>query len=412
MSYELFISRRYLRAARKQAFISLTTIISVGGVMLGVMALIVVIAVMTGAVSDLRDRILAITPHITVMGHPSGLSDQEGVRARIQKIPHVKATAPFVQTQVMIRGPSGGSGALLKGIDPALTNRMLDLSRMVHSGSLAALEAPKDDTGVRRPGIVLGKELARGIGAGLGDVVSVVSPKGTLSPIGLLPTMVNLEVVGILDSGMFEYDAALAWTGLEAAKKMLRMGSDVTGIEVMVDDVFAAGKVSDAISQELGFPFWARDWMRMNQNLFAALKLEKVAMFVILTLIVLVAAFNIASTLIMMVMEKKKDIAILKAMGATNTSIRKIFVVNGMIIGAMGTLFGVCLGTGLCELLARYKFIKLDSSVYPFTTLPVSIQPWDVLMIAGAALIICFLATLYPAWQASRLDPVESIRYG
>ncbi len=409
MKYEFFISGRYLRAKRRQAFISLNTLISVGGVTLGVLALIVVIAVMTGAESDLKRRILGINSHITVLQHAQRLEDWQGVRTQIEKNPRVIATAPFIQAQVMIRGPMGSAGALVKGVNPDLTNDMQDLSGMISSGSLKDLTSTANGN---KPGIILGKVLARNVGASRGDVVSVISPKGTLSPIGHLPTVRRLAVVGIFDSGMYEYDEMLALTGLETTQSMLRMGSDVTGVEMTITDVYAAREIADEISADLGLSFWARDWMRANKNLFAALKLEKTAMFVILILIVLVAAFNIASTLIMIVMEKKKDIAILKAMGATNRSIRKIFVTNGMIIGAVGTFLGVGLGLALCAFLKHTEFIKLDSKVYPFTSLPISVQLWDVLAIAGAALLICFLATLYPAWQASRLDPVEAIRYG
>ena len=219
-------------------------------------------------------------------------------------------------------------------------------------------------------------------------------------------------MAGVFESGMYEYDGSFAYIRLSDAQQLLRLGGDVTGIEVRVTDVYEADKIAAEIVSRLGFPFWAKDWMRMNQNLFSALKLEKTAMFIILTLIVLVAAFNIASTLIMTVMAKTRDIAILKAMGATNRSIRRIFVLNGMIIGAVGTTLGVALGSVLCALLDRYKFIKLPGDVYYFTTLPVNLRFIDVLVIAAAAMLICFLATLYPANQASRLNPVEAIRYG
>jgi lipoprotein-releasing system permease protein len=224
--------------------------------------------------------------------------------------------------------------------------------------------------------------------------------------------MKRFKVAGLFTSGMYEYDGSLAYVALPEAQRLLRMGGAVTGIELRVDDIYRAGKIGRSISDALGFPYWTRDWMQMNRNLFSALKLEKTVMFIILVLIVLVAAFNIASTLIMMVMEKTRDIAILKTMGATNKSIRRIFVFNGMIIGAVGTALGVALGFLACFLLDRYKFIELPGDVYYITTLPVRLEFLDAALIAVAALVICFLATLYPARQAARMDPVEAIRYG
>jgi lipoprotein-releasing system permease protein len=260
--------------------------------------------------------------------------------------------------------------------------------------------------------VILGTELARTLRVVQGDWVYLLSPRGMISPMGHLPSMRRFRVTGVFESGMYEYDGSFAYIRLADAQQLLRLGKGVTGIEVRVADVYRADRIAADIVKRLGFPFWARDWMRMNQNLFSALKLEKTAMFIILTLIVLVAAFNIASTLIMTVMAKTRDIAILKAMGATNRSIRRIFVLNGMIIGAVGTTLGVALGATLCALLDRYKFIKLPGDVYYFTTLPVNLRVMDVLVIAVAAMLICFLATLYPANQASRLNPVEAIRYG
>jgi lipoprotein-releasing system permease protein len=233
-----------------------------------------------------------------------------------------------------------------------------------------------------------------------------------ISPIGYLPAMKRFEVVGLFESGMYEYDGSLSYIDLEDAQKILNMKGSVTGIEVRVDDIYNARNIAKKIVSELGFPYWARDWMQMNHNLFSALKLEKTVMFIILALIVLVAAFNIASTLIMMVMGKTKDIAILKAMGAMDSSIRKIFIYKGMIIGAVGTSLGVCLGFIICKLLEKYKFIQLPGDVYYISTLPVRLEALDVFMIASAAMVICFLATLYPASQASKLNPIEAIRYG
>ena len=404
MSFEFFIGRRYLRAKRKQVFISLITLLSVAGVTVGVMALIVVIAVMTGFEADLKNRILGVESHLVVLRH--GLfTDHRPVLEKIEEEPGVEAATPFVYSQVMLRSANGASGAVLRGIDPESAGRVI---RNIDPELMDQL-ADSRETG---PTIVLGKELARSLGVVKGDSIYVISPRGFLSPAGHVPAMKRFAVSGVFSSGMYEYDGTLAYVHIAEAQRLLRMGEAVTGIEIRLDDIYLADRIGNKIAEKLGFPFWTRDWMQMNRNLFSALKLEKTVMFIILVLIVLVAAFNIASTLIMMVMEKTRDIAILKAMGAKNKSIRRIFVFNGMIIGAVGTALGVTLGFLACFLLDRYKFIELPGDVYYITTLPVRLEMLDVAVIAAAALVICFLATLYPARQAARMDPVEALRYG
>ncbi|MFZ7128311.1 MAG: lipoprotein-releasing ABC transporter permease subunit [Desulfobacterales bacterium] len=411
MGFELFIGRRYLRAKQKQAFISLITILSTAGVTVGVMALIVVIAVMAGAQNEFRSRILGVEAHAILMRHGGEFSDYRSVLETVRSSDHVVSAHPFVYTQVMLRSAGGVSGAILKGIvpeavdGPAGTEGGRALSRLFPADGSA-------DDPMTAPGIVLGKELGRKLGVVAGDVVYLISPQGMLSPIGHVPSLKRYRILDFFQSGMYQYDEAYAFVRLEDAQAVMKSGDVVSGIEIRVDDIYRADQVARSIESELGFPYWSKDWMRMNDNLFSALKLEKTAMFIILTLIVLVAAFNIASTLIMMVMEKTRDIAILKAMGATDASIRRIFVFKGMVIGTVGTALGCFLGFVLCLLLERYKFIELPGDVYYFTALPVQLQLMDVLGIAGASLLICFLATLYPARQASRLNPVEAIRYG
>ncbi len=409
MSWELFISGRYLRSRRREVFVSMITAISVGGVMVGVMALIVVIAVMTGFTSDLKDRILSVTPHVSVFRMGGEFTEWHGVLAELSGMEGVQSAAPFVQGQVMIRGAHGSSGCVLNGVEPSLEKGENGMARLVTEGSLDDLAPAEGST--RPPGVILGAELARTLALVTGDPVYLISPQGTLSPLGPMPAMRRLVVVGILESGMYDYDAAFCWADLSTAQGILRMKDAVSGIRLALSDVYLARKTADEISTKLGYPFWARDWIRANQNLFAALKLEKVTMFIILTLIVLVAAFNIAATLIMMVTQRRKDIAILKTMGATAASIRKIFVANGMVIGLVGTALGMGLGATLCAILDRYPFIKLDPNVYYISTLPVRLEALDVAAIAVSALAICFLATLYPAWKAARLDPVEALRY-
>jgi len=411
MSFEYFIGGRYLRAKQKETFISLITLLSVSGVTVGVMALIVVIAVMAGFESDLKQRILGVESHIVLMRHDGSVPDYQTIAEQLKDMNGVEAATPFIYTQIMLRSSSGVSGAVLRGIDPRSAGGVIKILEDSALQRLNQAEQPENSE-PHVPGIILGKELSRNLGLVKGDAVYLISSRGMISPIGYLPAMKRFKVVGLFESGMYEYDGSLAYIHLRDAQKLLNMENAVTGIEVRVDDIYNARNISKKIVSKLGVPYWARDWMQMNQNLFSALKLEKTVMFIILALIVLVAAFNIASTLIMMVMGKTKDIAILKAMGALDGSIRKIFIFKGLIIGAVGTTLGVCLGFTLCKLLEKYKFIQLPGDVYYISTLPVRLEALDVLMIASAAMIICFLATLYPANQASKLNPIEAIRYG
>ncbi|MCK5783521.1 MAG: lipoprotein-releasing ABC transporter permease subunit [Desulfobacterales bacterium] len=411
MSFEFFIGSRYLKTKQKQAFISLITMLTIAGVMVGVMAMIIVIAVMSGFESDLKSRILGVESHIILMRHGSSFSDYRNVLEYVENVDGVRSVAPFVYTQVMLRSSSSVSGAVLRGIDPESPGCMI---KNYNKASLRESLKTSSDEGTQTfvPGIILGRELADKLGVLKGDGIYVISPRGMISPVGHMPAMRRFKVTGFFESGMYEYDGTFAYIHLSNARKILQMGDAVTGIEIRVTDIYKASKISDEISAGLGFPYWTKDWMQMNQNLFSALKLEKTVMFIILTLIVLVAAFNIASSLIMMVMEKKRDIGILKAMGATHRSIRKIFVLKGMVIGVVGTTLGVFWGFLLCFLLKKYKFVELPGDVYYISTLPVQLEAMDVFMIALAALVICYLATLYPAIQASKVEPVEAIRYG
>ncbi len=376
------------------------------------MALIVVIAVISGFESDLKSRILGGQSHVVLMRYGGTLSDYRRVIKDVEKTPGVEAATPFIYTQIMLRSSSGISGAVLRGVDPESAGRVIkSLKRISFKDGSNVSQGQKKK--IALPGIILGKELAKNIGVSKGDMVFLISPRGTLSPIGHIPAMRRFMVTGFFESGMYEFDGSFAYINIVDAQKMLHMGDTVTGIEVRVKDIYQAKSISERIVKQLGFPFWTKDWMQMNKNLFSALKLEKTVMFVILTLIVLVAAFNIASTLIMMVMGKKKDIAILKAMGATDKSIRKIFVFKGMAIGTIGTILGMCLGFILCTLLKYYNIIELTGDIYYFTTtLPVKLEMLDVFLIVAATMVVCFFATLYPARQASKFQPVEAIRYG
>ncbi len=415
MYYELFIGKRHLTTTRRQAFTALITILSVLGVIIGVMALITVLAVMSGFESDIRKRILAVQSHILLSRHGDGITDYERLLSRVQTMDHVDSVQPFVLSQVMFRSATGVTGGIVKGIDPQYAKTTL--GKTIFQGlepleeKLRHRDRSANPSGLP-PGIILGGELANQLGVIEGDPVYLVLSTGGLSPVGHMPAIKRFEVTGIFEVGMHQYDVAFAYINLSEAMNVFHLEA-INGIEIQVDNIFQAGRLADRIVDSLGgYPYFARDWMTMNHNLFSALKLEKKAMFIILTLIILVAAFNIASSLIMIVTNKRKEIGILKAMGATKKSIKRIFVMEGMIIGGTGTALGVIFGLILCFLLKRYEFIELSSEVYYITTLPVQVKLLHVCSIVLAALGICFLATIYPATQASKIDPVGAIRYG
>jgi lipoprotein-releasing system permease protein len=413
MPFEFFVSYRYLKAKRKQSFISIITVISMGGVALGVMAMIVVLAVMSGFENDLKNKILGLNSHLLVLSWDNAVDNYQEVARKTESVPGVLAATPFILTQVMISTGSQVTGAVLRGIDPQSAARVISIDRILKKGHWSDLLEPPSAgaDSPPLPGIVLGQELAKGLGVSLNDTLSVISPLGEVTPLGRVPKMRPFKVVGLFESGMFEYDSTIAFISLSQAQAFLGLGSKVTGLEVKTRDMYQAAEIAKAVQARLGFPFWTKDWMRMNKNLFSALKLEKLVMFIILILIILVAAFNIVASLIMVVMEKTKDIAILKSMGAAAASIMKIFILEGVIIGVVGTALGLVGGIGLCQILKKYQFIKLPSDVYYISALPVLMKGWDILMIVVSALAICLIATLYPAWQASRLDPAEALRY-
>jgi lipoprotein-releasing system permease protein len=408
MRYEVYISLRYLKAKRKQIFISVISILSMAGVGLGVMALVVVLSVMSGFEDDLKTKILGTNAHLVILQHGSPMRDYGEVARKVEEIKGVVAATPFIFTQAMITSETNVHGIILRGIDPNTAGRVINIENTLKKGSLGGL---KEEGSIGPPGILIGKELAQTLGIMLNDSVVVVSPQDTLAPMGTGPPMKKFRVAGIFDSGMYEYDTSLAYISLKSAQKFLAMDDKVSGVEVKVRDIYGVKKVAQQVQKELGFPFWTKDWMQMNRSLFAALKLERTVMFIILVLIVLVAAFGIVSTLIMVVMEKTKDIAILKSMGATAKSIMRIFIFEGLIIGVAGTILGLIGGYGICMLLAKYQFISLPSDIYYISRLPVKLNGIDFFLVALSAIGISFLATLYPSWQASKLDPAEALRY-
>ncbi|BBO66225.1 ABC transporter permease [Desulfosarcina alkanivorans] len=411
MSFTWFVGARYLRARQKQAFISLITFLATAGIAVGVMALIVVIAVMTGFEAELQNRILGIESHVLVMRYGETVSDIDATVAAIESIDGVRSASPFVYTQVMLRSPHGVTGAVLKALDPSRPGPPIVVR---HNRPLARVlnDAAPDESAGKAPGLIVGGVTAEKLQVAVGDPIFLISPLGKGAGASQMPTVMRFSVAGIFETGMNEYDGAMSFVRLDVAQRLLQMPGQATGLEVRVDDIYQARTLADDIVASIGFPFWARDWMQMNRNLFSMLRLQKTVMFIILTLIVLVAAFNIASALIMMVMEKTRDIAILKTLGATNRHIRRIFVFKGLVIGCLGTVVGGLMGFVVCSILKRYPFIKLPGDVYFLTTLPVSLQPLDVIIIGLSTVVICFLATLYPATSASALDPVDGIRYG
>jgi lipoprotein-releasing system permease protein len=417
MRYELFIGLRYLRAKRKEAFISLITIMATAGVAIGVMTLNIALSVMTGLEDDLRARILGFNPHVLVLSQTGSIQDYPNVVKQVDAVPGVSRAAPFVYGQALVATPDSMSGVLLRGIEPN-DGDASDLAQHLTLGHLAQLAkrhvVPLNDgrgATVELPGIILGSELARQLLVDVGDAVSVLSPIGKPSVVGMVPRVRRFAVVGVFNSGMSEYDGALAYVSLADAQHFFGLATGVSGLEVRVTDLYQARVVGERIAQLLGFPYRVRDWMEVNHNLFAALKLEKTVYFVVLLLIILVAAFNIVATLIMVVMEKRKDIAILKSMGATNRGISRIFVFKGAVIGLVGTLFGNAAGYAGCWALRRYEFIELPKDVFYVSTVPVKMLPEYFAAVTLASLVICLIATIYPARQAARLVPVDVIRY-
>jgi lipoprotein-releasing system permease protein len=424
MPYELFISLRYLRARRKQVFLSIITFISIAGIFLGVAALIIVIAVMNGFETDLRTKILGINSHVIVMDHTGGMQDYPRVMQEVSQVPGVVAATPFIYSQAMLKNGNNVTGIVLRGLAMEDALKVINLGK-IREGKLDYLkDGARSIPGLKPelsnlPGILIGRELAKNLGVFLFETLHIISPSGVSTPMGMVPRMKPFVVVGIFESGFYEYDSTLAYISLKTCQEFLNMGDLVTGIEIRVDDIYKADKIAKSIESKLGYPYWGRNWMEMNKNLFSALRLEKRVMFIILSLIVLVAAFNIISALIMIVMEKNKDIAILKTMGATRTDIMKIFIFQGIVVGALGTILGCLAGLAVAfnlEAISRFVerlfgFKILPGDVYYLSELPSQVNFGDVGIIVLGTMLICFLSTIYPSWRASRLDPAEALRY-
>jgi lipoprotein-releasing system permease protein len=403
LPFELHVALRYLLAKRKQAFISVISFISTLGVTVGVMALVIALALMTGLQQELRDRILGSNPHIYVW-NTKGIDDYHVEAAKLRTVPHVIGAAPAIQGQGLLSA-SSTEPVQIKGIDPALEQQVTNLKESITSGSIEALNSPEGEA----PGILLGKELAAKLGVTTGDSVSLTMGT-TLTPAGLLPRTRRLHVVGLFSLGLIEFDSTFGYVSLDVAKRLL--GKDrVDLIQLRVDDIFAAPQIALSIPARLGAEYVTQDWADMNRSLFSALGLEKIAISLTIFLIVMVAALNIVASLILLVMEKHRDIAILKTMGASARSVTTIFMMQGLIIGTVGTAVGATGGYVLSTILTRYKLIRVPADVYQMSYMPFRVLPLDFALVVVGAILICFIATIYPSRQAAKLDPVQALRY-
>ncbi|OGD29523.1 MAG: hypothetical protein A2V57_05820 [Candidatus Aminicenantes bacterium RBG_19FT_COMBO_65_30] len=405
MKFELFVARRYLTARRKQAFISVITSISVVGIAIGVAALVIAIALITGFQGDVQDKILGATSHVMVSDlGGQGLADYEGLAEKIRAIPGVESVTPVVYNTVLITGLGESSGALVKGIDFDRERPGAAWLQKLEAGRIPDGEGPRE-------GLLLGRELALRIGAQVGDVVDIVTASSTLSPLGLLPKRKRFQVTGIFNTGLYEFDNATALVAIGLAQRLFGLEGRASYIQVKLRDIFAAPAVGEKIVAALPPVVYITTWMELNKSLFSALKLEKNIMFLTITLIVIVAALNIIATLILMVMEKTRDIGILMAMGATPQMINRIFFYQGALIGVIGTALGVLLGLGWCALANAFELIKIPVDIYQISYVPFRLRPLDLALIVGVTLLISFVSTLFPARRAAKIDPVVALKY-
>ncbi|MCC7417977.1 MAG: lipoprotein-releasing ABC transporter permease subunit [Acidobacteria bacterium] len=406
MPFELQIALRYLLAKRKQAFISVISAISTLGVIVGVMALVIALALMTGLQGEIRDRLLGSNPHVYVW-NTAGIEDPAAEAAALRRIPHVVGAAPAILGQGLVSAGDRTEPIQIKGIDPGLEPQVTDVRGALRSGDLASLDAPGEGGD---DGILLGRDLASRLGVGVGDTVTVLTPQGTLSPMGMIPRTRRFTIGGIFSLGLYEFDSTYGFVSLDVARRLFDKDL-VDFIQLRVDDIYLAPQVARSIPPAMGSGYVTEDWTTVNKPLFSALWLEKVAISMTIGLIVMVAALNIVASLILLVMEKHRDIAILKTMGTGARSVTLIFMMQGLIIGLVGTAVGASAGFAVAYVLDRYELIKVPVDVYQVSHMPLKVEPLDFLLVVAASVAICFLATIYPARQAARLDPAVALRY-
>ncbi|MCC7123338.1 MAG: ABC transporter permease [Acidobacteria bacterium] len=406
MPFELQIALRYLLAKRRQVFISVISLVSTIGVTVGVMALVIALALMTGLQNELRDRILGSSAHVYVF-KPSGITDYRAEVERLKGIAGVAGAAPALIGKALVTGARGDGFITVKGIDPDLEATVTDIGRAMTDGTIADLRAADDE---HFASILIGRDLSGSLGSFLGDTITLVTPQGSLSPMGFMPRQRRVTIAGTFRLGLFEFDHSYGFVDLETAY-ILTGQQQPDHIEIRVTDIYDAPAIADRIQDELGSDYVTSDWSDMNQSLYSALWLEKIAMGIGIGLIVMVAALNIVASLVLLVMEKTRDIAILKTMGASSRSIMLIFLMQGMIIGIVGTITGATLGAIISTILDRYRLISIPSDVYQVTYLPFKLQPWDAAVVVIGAVVVCFVATLYPSRQAARLDPAQALRF-
>jgi lipoprotein-releasing system permease protein len=412
-AWELRVALRYLTARRKQAFISLISGVAVAGVSVGVAAVLIALGLMTGLQSEIRTRILGATAHLSVFPsrrvHPDPAVGLDAAVARIRSVAGVAGASTSVYGKALLTTPTGSAFATLKGVVPAEERTVTDVLQKVDEGSAEPLGERADET--RLVPVLLGSRLAESLNVGVGDVVTVTSPQGRLSPIGLLPRIARVRVVGTVKTGFYEFDSSWGYLPLAAARRLLDEEGRTLHVEVRLTDMWAVKDAARRILQALGEGYVTTDWVEMNQSLYSALWIEKVAIGIAIGLIVAVAALNIVATLVLMVMEKHKDIAILVSMGASRGSIMRLFMLQGTVIGVLGTALGGTLGAGACWALDRFRVVKVPEDVYQVAWVPFRLLPGDAAVVLAAALAVCFVATLYPARGAARLDPAEALRY-